>query len=80
MKTDPAPAPANAIPMPNTIKSERFDPNLTSPPPLTTTQTPPAQKDTATKGQKRRGRPPGLTKVTNLHRSFDNFGLIGQAS
>ena len=79
MKTDPAPA-ANPIPMPNTIKSERFDPNLTSPPPLTT-QTPPAQKETAAKGQKRRGRPPGLTKVTlNLGHFLNNFCLIGQIS
>lgn len=63
MKTDPATAPANVV-LANTIKSERCDPNLTSPPPLTTTQAP--QKETGAKGQKRRGRPPGLTKVKTL--------------
>ena len=63
MKTDPAAAPANVV-MANTIKSERCDPNLTSPPPLTTTQV--AQKETGAKGQKRRGRPPGLTKVKHI--------------
>ena len=79
MKTDPAPGPGSVL-LANTIKSEKCDPNLTSPPPLTTTQTPPAPKETGTKGQKRRGRPPGLTKVKTLRFSADNFYFIGEIS